>query len=274
MPQLLKTLTVSSNFRPMKDFILNQVYKVSSIIEDAVDFGAPIHNLNAKTKKILKQKAITFQKETLLHYFIKQEFINYYEHLFTRMAENIPDEVMEMLLLENQFSEYNIQINFLEIKYDVNNNTLTTSRQINKWYNKNKSKFVTLSEKICDDVFFILFSNRRLLHKFNETLSRDFKEFNFSKDQLTSKGRLKRKPFPQWLKKAIYHRDKGRCSFCTTDLTQVINLETQDNYDHIIPLDLFGVNDPTNIQLVCKKCNLSKRNKNSEVGTKYQQWFS
>ncbi|WP_394347828.1 HNH endonuclease [Niastella caeni] len=56
-------------------------------------------------------------------------------------------------------------------------------------------------------------------------------------------------------------------------MSKLVNLDAKYNFDHIVPLDLFGVNDPTNIQLVCKDCNLKKLNRNTDVGKKYQEWF-
>ncbi len=125
----------------------------------------------------------------------------------------------------------------------------TTNTQIIRWYNRNKNKFIILSEKIYDEIFFIIFSNRKLLHKFNENLASSFDKFNFDKNQLTQKGTLKRQKVPIWLQRAVFHRDKGRCSFCWKDVGDLINLDTRKNFYYIIPLDLFGVNDPTNFNL-------------------------
>lgn len=257
----------------MKDLILHQIYKTASIVEDAIHYGAPLDFTNKKELLCLSQKASAFDKHTLLHFFIKQEFIDYYNHFFIQMADYVHDETIELEFLEEQFSHYEVSIDFLQIKYDENDYPITTNTQITHWYKRNKKKFIHLSEKICDEVFFILFSNRKLLHKFNKNISSDFSKFLFNDQQLTSKGTLKRKPIPKWLQDAIFHRDKGRCSFCWSDLSKLNNLDAKYNFDHIIPLDLFGVNDPTNVQLVCKDCNLKKLNRNTDVGTKYQQWF-
>ena len=55
--------------------------------------------------------------------------------------------------------------------------------------------------------------------------------------------------------------------------TFINNMIEKINFDHIIPLSKFGVNDPTNIQLLCNNCNSKKLNRNTEFGTKYQEWF-
>lgn len=189
------------------------------------------------------------------------------------MTDSVCDEDIELEFLEEQFNYYDVAIDFLKIKHDENDYPITTNSQIIRWYNQNKNKFIALSEKIYDEIFFIIFSNRKVLHTFNENLASSFDQFKFDKNQLSKKGTLKRKNVPIWLQRAAFHRDKGRCSFCWKDVGDLINLDTRKNFDHIIPLDLFGVNDPTNIQLVCKECNLKKLNKSTDVGTKYQEWF-
>lgn len=41
-------------------------------------------------------------------------------------------------------------------------------------------------------------------------------------------------------------------------MTKILNIDNQENHDHIIPLQCVGSNDPTNIQLTCEHCNKSK----------------
>lgn len=67
--------------------------------------------------------------------------------------------------------------------------------------------------------------------------------------------------------------DKQKTDFASLRV-EIFNREPQNNFDHIIPLDLFGFNDPANIQLLCKNSNSEKLNKNTEFGTKYQEWFT
>ena len=53
-------------------------------------------------------------------------------------------------------------------------------------------------------------------------------------------------------KKIVFSRDGGKCQCCGS----FEKLE----YDHIIPFSCGGSNDPSNIQLLCLKCNRSKSN--------------
>jgi hypothetical protein len=56
----------------------------------------------------------------------------------------------------------------------------------------------------------------------------------------------------QTTKKIVYTRDGGICQCCGSSYS----LE----YDHIIPFSCGGDSNPSNIQLLCRKCNRSKSN--------------
>lgn len=258
----------------MKELKLHQIYKTASIVEDAIELGLSLKLTDSKFSETVRQKALDFNKETLLHLFIKQEFVNHYEKLFYDLTENVIEQALELDFLKQQFLLYDVPIDFLQIIYDENDYPITTENQIQKWYKKNEKKFTLLSEKLCDEVFFILFSNRKLLHKFNENVSMNFDKLQIPEKFLTQKGTIKRRPFPVWLKDAIFHRDKAVCCLCSANLDKKNNIEIKSHYDHIIPLDLFGINDPTNVQLLCGKCNSEKGKRNSNYGRKYVQWFA
>ena len=73
------------------------------------------------------------------------------------------------------------------------------------------------------------------------------------------------------VKDAVLYRDYGRCVFCNKDLTGTVNHIEEENYDHIIPLKEYGVNDPCNIQLSCEECNKKKGKTKSFPKYKYQK---
>lgn len=118
-----------------------------------------------------------------------------------------------------------------------------------------------LESTIVSDIFTVLFANKQFLYEFNEQIQWIVLELKLKNhpEFLKKDGVLKRcKYLPRWLQKGVFLRDKGRCQICGTDLTKVLHLDNQENYDHIIPLESGGNNDPTNYQLTCESCNKSK----------------
>lgn len=113
-------------------------------------------------------------------------------------------------------------------------------------------------------MFYILFANRRLLANLNDLLARTV-QLNFSDDLpddiahlFDRTGKLKRVAVPEWVKRAVFHRDRGMCSSCNKDLSGLVSAQPDRHYDHIVPLAIGDLNDVTNIQLLCEACNLAK----------------
>lgn len=215
-----------------------------------------------------------FTKTTLLHRFIlfclhrnfgeKRRYIN----------KNNPTPI-----------EFVYEINFLLNHYQMNYKPLKLSnmntecdeiesKKVLSWLNKNEDSLEQLWLKITDEAFHILFRDRMVLRHFNFHVANSIRDWNdFLTKYRTKQGALKRIPIPAWLKKAIFHRDQGRCVFCNRDLTGLYNTLSQINFDHIVPLSCHGVNDPTNIQLSCKECNGLKSNKDKSTSNIYAQWW-
>jgi len=109
--------------------------------------------------------------------------------------------------------------------------------------------------------FHILFADRPFLYAFQKLVAErvrgvDALEFP---DAFNRPGVLKRSShLPVWLKRAVFHRDHGRCQACFTDLTGMLTTNEDIRLDHMLPLALSGTNDPTNFQLLCERCNLEK----------------
>jgi 5-methylcytosine-specific restriction endonuclease McrA len=58
-------------------------------------------------------------------------------------------------------------------------------------------------------------------------------------------------------------------------LSGLINLENLENYDHIVALARFGLNDVCNLQLLCERCNqVEKRDGDAVTSARYQSWYS
>lgn len=143
-----------------------------------------------------------------------------------------------------------------------------------------EQSYEDLMNQITDEVFYIMFLNRNALELLNDLvagyishvtvdeLEEDGDRRFFAKD-----GVLRRGSIPEWVKKAVYHRDRGCCTNCNTDLTGLITISNEDHFDHIVPLAEGGINDITNIQLLCATCNLQKGKKPEGSSTKYERWY-
>ena len=141
--------------------------------------------------------------------------------------------------------------------------------------------YEALLEKTVKEVFHVLFQNRELLLNYNNYVSSFVERYSqeeladLPKDLFNSNGTLKRLHSPSWAQKAVFFRDRGRCVLCDKDLSGTTNLENIENYDHIVPLARFGLNDVTNLQLLCAECNQQeKRDKAAFTSRVYQSWYS
>ena len=117
-----------------------------------------------------------------------------------------------------------------------------------------------------DAAFQLLFQDRTFLLQFQDLVLRSAKEYKpkvgFSSAQLPVR-RLAR--LPSWLHKGVFHRDRGRCQQCGSDISGLLNLDNIQHYDHLLPLAQGGSNDPTNFQLLCLPCNLQKGGRRRSV---------
>lgn len=143
--------------------------------------------------------------------------------------------------------------------------------------------FEELFEKIANEVFHLMFSNREALLNFNFIVALHMNNLNEQniededyqelKTYFTKSGKLKRVKIPEWCKKAVYFRDKGKCCLCHQDLSGTLSLNNKKHYDHIVPLSQGGLNDIANIQLLCASCNLNKGGEKIITSNQYERLF-
>ena len=117
------------------------------------------------------------------------------------------------------------------------------------------------TEKIAiPSIFHALFADRNFIMDFQLCL-RNYVSENLDAVPdyaLTAQKKLRRTHLPRWLKKGIFFRDKGICQLCGKDVSGLRNPLEEIHIDHIVPLAQYGNNDPTNFQLTCRSCNVSK----------------
>jgi hypothetical protein len=137
-----------------------------------------------------------------------------------------------------------------------------------------------LLERATAEVFFVLFQNRHALLLFNEMMAGQLKQCaqeGWAEPQrsvvFSRPGVLSRVAVPVWVHRSVYFRDRGLCVICATDLSGILAIGSEENYDHIVPLASGGLNDVTNIQLLCCGCNAKKRASKAITTNRYEAWY-
>ncbi len=228
-----------------------------------------------------------FQKKSALHKFI-------YHIIRVINLEDINDVMLDKVVEKLKSAEdVKLPFNYACDQYDI------PYIKFNEWFIQNKKELDSfneddiieyideynfgeidlLYEKISEEVFFVLFLNRVFLTAFNKFLSGyiEYLEDDELEDEdikyFTKKCKIRRTHIPTWVRKAVFYRDRGICINCNRDLTGLIVINNVKHFDHIIPLANGGINDVTNIQLLCEECNLSKSNKIIYTSNRYEKWY-
>jgi 5-methylcytosine-specific restriction endonuclease McrA len=137
-----------------------------------------------------------------------------------------------------------------------------------------------LLSQLSNEVFFLLFGNRLLLQRLNSYVAglvNRIERADLPKEYLALLARdgvPARVHIPEWVRRAVFFRDRGMCACCNTDLSGLVTTHTEKHFDHIIPLAEGGVNDVTNIQLLCGVCNLTKGRRIVGVSNHYEAWYT
>jgi hypothetical protein len=134
--------------------------------------------------------------------------------------------------------------------------------------------------RISEEIFYVLFQNRATLgelHSFLagrvEWLGDDLEDDDQLRTYFATSGRLKRGRIPVWAKRAIFFRDHGKCVYCGRDLSGLLDGLPLEHSDHIVPLARGGLNDVSNLQLVCRKHNLKKSTSTVPASSYYRRWY-
>jgi hypothetical protein len=222
-----------------------------------------------------------FQKYSNLHMFIEFTI----DRLFYESNQNYSEFTIDELLnkkfwINNTLDYHNIKhISFKEW-YQNNNSSMHSEDLMYKYleFLEFSDFYIKLKEQMVEEAFFILFLNRKFLREFNLNISgileiSDVDDIN--DDELIKQRslKLKRKHIPKWAEKAVFFRDRGICTYCKKDLSGVINISNKYHIDHIVPLAKYGLNDVSNLQLLCEFCNTSKGSKHTNISNDYERWY-
>lgn len=189
------------------------------------------------------------QKNTLLHDVIEYIISNFFNVVYFNNNFDVYSIDDVAILEENGvielFDEYEIEYISLEDYLSNNNNDYF----LYGYEYLREVLELKLLPILKEEVFNLLFNDRELMKEFNILISQDLDE------------KVKRcRTWPKWLERALFCREKGLCALCKKDLTQLLHTKHKPAIDHIVPIAKKGVNDPTNLQMLCNKCNESKSN--------------
>ena len=214
-------------------------------------------------------------KETAIHHFL-HFFQDIYDEIRS-LKNNIDDMKFVYDFIVRTLHELNLkpslsEPNFEDCKDEYGHYECSCNEVINEWIRYVQDNNRKINDLIVHSAFQIIFQDRQFLKDFHLELSKFIeKEIETIRElhpeYVTQKNRLRRKPFPVWLKTAVFYRDKGTCVMCRCDLSNLIRTQNQIHIDHIVPLDLFGTNDASNMQLLCSSCNTSKGARSTETST-------
>ncbi len=99
-------------------------------------------------------------------------------------------------------------------------------------------------------ILWVVYENRRKVYKFKLLAVEGEEDITIP----VPEGIIYRRIIPTEIKLKVWQRDGGKCSKCGSD--------TDLHFDHIIPYSRGGSStDANNIQLLCGRHNLEKRDK-------------
>ncbi len=255
-----------------ENFLFFETYQTASLIEAAATSPSSFVELNWDDESVSIALA-RFSKLSLLHHFIYnllaiEKRKEYRDNDYERSLEDID-------YFKHIFKEYEIKLRD-EKDFSLHRDIHDEFDHFYLWFLYQEDSFYRLWNKITYEVFHLLFANRGFLLDFNKSLStylRD-KPNLIPHKYRTNSGKVKRdKYFPVWVKKAIFYRDKAKCVFCFKDLSGLLCTDSIIHFDHIVPLNSWGVNDPCNLQLLCEECNLKKGGDKALTSSRYIEWW-
>jgi hypothetical protein len=208
---------------------------------------------------------ISPKKYTILHQVIEIDFSNDIDDMNRKI------EIESALAnCEELLDDYNIPYNYKDETEINEDNEQDYLDELTKVVQEE------VVPKVAEEVFTLLFSDRMFLLKFNEIVAKSIRELKVKdySDLLARDGVIKRcSYFPKWAQNAIFLRERGRCAICLRDLTGLLNTDFKSEIDHIVPLNLGGINDITNLQLLCTKCNNGKSGHTIRTSEYYPKYF-
>jgi hypothetical protein len=257
--------------RTLKEFRFFETYETASWLEAAASAPESFMEIPWEDRNIAKALG-NFSKVSLFHHYIYhllavEKRREYRKNLYDRLPDEIDD-------FKKVFKDYEIDLRD-EKNFQPYGDDYDEYEHFYLWFLYHEDSFTLLWEKITDEVFHLLFANRGFLLIFNKSLASYLEEHpeKIPREYRDNNSKIKRANIPTWAKKAVYFRDQGKCALCLKDLTGLLSTDHVVHYDHIVPLNCWGVNDPCNLQLLCEECNLKKGGFHASTGIRYREWW-
>jgi hypothetical protein len=166
-----------------------------------------------------------------------------YEQLYLNLYDDL-DWIADI----NDFTKYVIEL-FNEIGATVPQEFYSNNEElIYVARDKYRQYFIDNLWYFVNSAFAYLWYRKSFLYEFNLKMS-------FSLRTKITRATY----FPKWLKDVIINREKGICHYCQTMIISPAYSNQSYDIDHMIPIDKWGTNDPTNLVLSCPPCNNKKR---------------
>lgn len=192
---------------PTQRLLFFETYESASLIEAAATNADAFIELNWDV--VFAQKVLrNFSKSSILHHFI-YAIISVDRRDDYR--ENTEEYWGEVPRYKKIFKEYGIKLASLSSNPKKKPKSHPEEYEyFGEWFVFHEKSFEELWKLIADEVFYILFSNRSFLLRFNLTLAEfiESRKIELPSTYLTSSGRILRaNGVPAWVKKAVFLRD-------------------------------------------------------------------
>lgn len=265
----------------IRDFLFQDIYQFAALIEKCVTDPQSFFELELEDEEELVRRLLKPEKLTLLHAYIFRMIVVAQSRAYRTDRECYEDEEAARLILI--FKEYGIPFVSYSSRpqgdlsrHEEDTGGVKDEDAFYNWFLANEDAFFDYWTQVTDEVFHIVFFNRRFLERFGSSLA-DYVKTELGEDSRARAllgSKIKRIGYyPSWLKTAVFHRDHGRCVFCLCDLSGLIATDRRLHIDHIVPLNRGGSNDPSNFQLLCEDCNLEKSDGPAKAGRLYIPWW-
>lgn len=105
-----------------------------------------------------------------------------------------------------------------------------------------------LCDRVAEEVFYVLFANRSFLYDFNQMMAvyvishasysgpAEVDPSSIFTRQDDGSSRLKRADIPEWVKRTVEFRERGRCANCQVELGTLRTPIRRAEYAHVVPL--------------------------------------